>query len=77
MLTPTTAPPNSVTPEAHAELTSRTPASFSDIPPVLRWEDDAEVELASPNWTHWPAAADTANGGVNAGVKGRLYVTEA
>lgn len=68
MLTPITAPPVSITLERHAELTSSTPASFSDIPPVLRWENDATVELATPG-----APQGWASG---VAVPGRLYVTE-
>ncbi|TYJ54961.1 hypothetical protein B9479_004373 [Cryptococcus floricola] len=70
MLTQTSAPPQSISPEQHAQLTSSTPASFTDIPPVLRWEDDAEVELSSLSggWEAWGSQ------GTKAG--GRLYVTE-
>jgi nucleotide-sensitive chloride channel 1A len=76
MLTPTTAPPPQITPEAHAELTSRTPASFADIPPILRWEGDAEIELASAQWAYWGNDASAPANGVVGGVQGRLYVTE-
>lgn len=67
MLSPISAPPHSISPEAHAELTSRTPASFSDIPPVLAWEGGAEIALAAASWPAWGGAARVA---------GRLYVTE-
>lgn len=77
MLTPITSPPPSISPAAHDELTSSTPASFADIPPVLRWEDDAEVVVESGSWT-WGEGAASANGsGAPARVAGRLYVTEA
>ncbi|KAL1407727.1 hypothetical protein Q8F55_007160 [Vanrija albida] len=75
MLTPITTPPHSISPEAHAELTSRTPASFADIPPILRWEDDAEVLVDSGSW-QWEGAG-AANGGGAQRVPGRLFVTEA
>ncbi|WOO78429.1 Obg-like ATPase 1 [Vanrija pseudolonga] len=57
-----------------------TPASFADIPPVLRWEDDAEVVVESGSWT-WGGSEGAGAGANGSGaaprVKGRLYVTEA
>ncbi|KLT41874.1 hypothetical protein CC85DRAFT_286116 [Cutaneotrichosporon oleaginosum] len=86
-LTPISQPPHSISAEEHDQLTSSTPASFDDIPPVLRWEGDAEVSLAVPSWTAWSKTGDEANGdangdnndsghGVSHRVPGRLYVTE-
>ncbi len=86
-LTPISQPPHSISPAEHDQLTSSTPASFDDIPPVLRWEGDAEVSLAVPSWTAWGTkeANGDANGdandddsghGVSHRVPGRLYVTE-
>ncbi|KGB77690.2 chloride channel nucleotide-sensitive 1A [Cryptococcus deuterogattii R265] len=68
MLSPIIAPPASISPEDHAQLTSSTPSSFSDIPPVLRWSDQVEIELSSTNggWESWPSPKS----------QGKLYVTE-
>lgn len=68
MLSPISAPPTSISPEDHAQLTSSTPSSFSDIPPVLRWSDQVEVELSSTNggWESWSSPRS----------QGKLYVTE-
>lgn len=82
MLEATSTVPRHISPESHAEMTSSTPADFGDIPPILRWEDDASVELASPSetWAGWGKADATANGtngtSVEGEVRGRLYVTE-
>jgi nucleotide-sensitive chloride channel 1A len=65
MLSPLNAPPTYITPEEHTSLTSSTPTSFVDIPPVLRWSDEAvEVSLA-PHDGFWAGK-----------VKGQLWVTE-
>ncbi|WWD17933.1 hypothetical protein CI109_102378 [Kwoniella shandongensis] len=68
MLSTLTTPPQSISPEEHAQLTSSTPSSFIDIPPVLRWSDQVEVVMSSPQggWESWPAGR----------VSGMLYVTE-
>lgn len=39
-LQPITTPPKYSSPEEHARLTSTTPTSFSDLPPVLGFQDD-------------------------------------
>lgn len=40
------APPVSISPDEHRERTAATPASFSDIPPVLRHkEENAQVVI--------------------------------
>ncbi|WVQ97358.1 hypothetical protein IAU59_004470 [Kwoniella sp. CBS 9459] len=71
MLTPSTAPPHTITPEEHSTITSSTPTSFVDIPPVLRWLDQVEVFMTptSGGWEGWSEGA--------ARVAGSLYVTEA
>ncbi|OCF38588.1 chloride channel, nucleotide-sensitive, 1A [Kwoniella heveanensis CBS 569] len=68
MLTPTTTPPHTITPEEHSTITSSTPTSFVDIPPVLRWLDQVEVYMSpvSGGWEAWTGR-----------IGGRLYVTEA
>ncbi|WVW82252.1 hypothetical protein I302_104258 [Kwoniella bestiolae CBS 10118] len=69
MLSPITAPPNSISPEEHTQITSSTPSSFVDIPPILRWYDeDVQVLLSSRNggWEGWNEGR----------VKGKLWVNE-
>jgi hypothetical protein len=69
MLSPLTSPPPCISPAEHVALTSATPSSFTDIPPVVRWSDeDVMISLASdsPHWSGWPARAS-----------GTLWVTEA
>ena len=67
MISPLTEPPSFVSPEEHASLTSSTPGSFVDIPPVLRWGDEADISMmpSSGGWENWPAR-----------VHGKVYVTE-
>lgn len=70
--------PPSVTPEQHAELTASTPASFTDIPPVLKFEGDVEVEL-DPSLDGLKAGS-RANGhsaGATQHLDGKLWATEA
>lgn len=53
MLSELTAAPRHISPEEHAALTSSTPASFDDIPPVLRWTSgqvEVVLEPAQPFW---------------------------
>ncbi|WVO17846.1 hypothetical protein L204_105544 [Cryptococcus depauperatus] len=68
MITVITAPPAFISPEEHAQVTSSTPASFTDIPPVLRWSDEVEIHLSSVagGWESWNAGK----------ARGKLYVTE-
>lgn len=70
--------PSSVTLEQHAELTASTPASFTDIPPVLKFEGDVEIEL-DPNLPGLKAGS-RANGHQSSSVQhldGKLWATEA
>jgi nucleotide-sensitive chloride channel 1A len=55
--------PPFVSEEEHARITACTPANFADIPPILRWGDEAEVEVGGEGW--W----DTK-------MSGKLWVTE-
>lgn len=67
-VTPLTSTPRHISADAHAELTSATPADFAEIPPILRWEGEVEV---TP-----PATNDgTANGHADKQT-GTLWVTE-
>ncbi|KAH8094450.1 regulator of volume decrease after cellular swelling-domain-containing protein [Cristinia sonorae] len=62
-----TALPTHISPEQHKELVASTPASFSDIPPVLRHtEHNVSISLSPPS-EEFPEA-DCANG--------TLYVIE-
>ncbi len=47
MLTPSTTSPVYITPSQHTSLTSTTPSSFQEIPPIIRWCSDALGEGAS------------------------------
>lgn len=59
--------PKFISPEEHRNLVASTPASFSDIPPVLRHqEDNVSITLDPPVDAF--SAADAANGS--------LYVIE-
>ncbi|WWC58584.1 uncharacterized protein I303_101127 [Kwoniella dejecticola CBS 10117] len=72
MLSPINEPPHSITPEEHAQITSSTPSSFVDIPPILRWADDVEVDVTlSPLTGGWEGWASS-----NGRVKGKLSVNE-
>jgi nucleotide-sensitive chloride channel 1A len=65
MFTPVNDPPTFVTPEEHAQITSSTPDSFSDIPPALRFHDtEVEIEI------------DPKLEFLSERVKGTLWVTE-
>lgn len=68
-LTPIAQPPHAISQEEHDALTSSTPANFDDIPPVLRWQGEAEVSLAVPSWTAW-ASARAPNANADGGVDG-------
>jgi hypothetical protein len=63
MLTKIDQPPAHISEDEHTQLTASTPASFADIPPVLRWGDVGEVEVGGEGW--WDGR-----------VAGRIYVTE-
>ncbi|EIW72654.1 hypothetical protein TREMEDRAFT_25761 [Tremella mesenterica DSM 1558] len=67
MLSPATTPPTYISPEDHAALTSSTPGSFVDIPPILRWADEVEISMEPQDggWEGWDRK-----------VKGKLWVTE-
>jgi nucleotide-sensitive chloride channel 1A len=65
-----TSQPHFITPEEHAALTSSTPASFTDIPPVLRHvEEHVEVELD-------PAMPEIGASSAAERLTGKLWVTE-
>lgn len=61
-----TTPPPHISREEHATLTSSTPQSFGDIPPVLRFHDEVEVILT-------PGQVVNLEGRI----RGSLWVTEA
>lgn len=63
MLTKIDQAPAHISEDEHAQLTASTPASFADIPPVLRWGDVGDVEVGGEGW--WDGK-----------VAGRIYVTE-
>lgn len=65
-LTELSAPPSHISREEHTDLTSSTPQSFDDIPPVLRFHDEVEILLS-------PGAAVNLEGRI----RGSLWVTEA
>ena len=67
MFTPTTEVPHYISPDGHDDLTSSTPSSFQDIPPILRFQDDA-VEVIIVPTIGWAGDGK---------VKGRIWVTEA
>ncbi|KAJ9120685.1 hypothetical protein QFC22_002616 [Naganishia vaughanmartiniae] len=67
MFTPISTPPTFVTPEEHAQITSSTPSSFSDIPPALRYQDN-EVELVIEPQLEAYGSSDR--------LKGSIWVTE-
>lgn len=67
MFTSISTPPTFVTPEEHAQITSSTPSSFSDIPPALRYQDD-EIELVIEPQLEQYGSLDR--------LKGRVWVTE-
>nr|XP_019014979.1 uncharacterized protein I206_01067 [Kwoniella pini CBS 10737]OCF53760.1 hypothetical protein I206_01067 [Kwoniella pini CBS 10737] len=69
MLSPIDVPPNSISVEEHSQITSSTPNSFIDIPPILRWLDEVEIELSPLNngWEKWQNLGK---------IKGNLWVNE-
>lgn len=73
MLQTLTSPPTYTSAEEHAHLTSSTPSSFADIPPVLHFTSSSAEVVLSPlvgGWESWPSGSDSR-------VKGTLWVTEA
>lgn len=58
--------PPHISREEHTALTSSTPQSFDDIPPVLRFHDEVEITLS-------PGTAVALDGRI----RGSLWVTEA
>jgi nucleotide-sensitive chloride channel 1A len=64
----TTNPPTTVTREEHTTLTSSTPQSFDDIPPILRFEDNVEITLSQGEGPS-PVSIEGRTGG-------KLWVTE-
>jgi len=69
----TSTPPTTVSREEHTSLTSSTPQSFGDIPPVLRFEDNVEITL-----TQSESEGGSSSGSVSyeGRVGGRFWVTE-
>jgi nucleotide-sensitive chloride channel 1A len=65
-------PPTFVSREEHASLTSQTPASFGDIPPVLRFNDQVEITLSPPSGS---GSGSSVN--IEGRIQGQLWVTEA
>jgi nucleotide-sensitive chloride channel 1A len=65
MISPLNSPPPFITAGEHATLTSSTPSSFADIPPVLRWTDDDVHVSMSPHDGWWEGKQG-----------GKLWVTE-
>lgn len=64
----TSTPPTTVSREEHTSLTSSTPQSFGDIPPVLRFEDEVEVTLSQ--------GEGSSSVHIDGRVGGKLWVTE-
>lgn len=64
----TSTPPTTVTREEHTTLTSSTPQSFDDIPPVLRFEDNVEITLSQ--------GEGSSSVSIEGRVNGKLWVTE-
>lgn len=54
-ITPVTAIPNYITPEQHHEAIASTPASFNDIPPVLRHKEENVSVTIEPPLEEFPA----------------------
>lgn len=59
--------PAHVSPEEHKNLVGSTPASFTDIPPVLRWKEEGVRVALDPAMSGW-AEED--------GKEGTLFVLE-
>ena len=64
----TTNPPTTVTREEHTTLTSSTPQSFGDIPPILRFEDNVEITLSQ--------GEGSSSVSMDGRIRGKLWVTE-
>ena len=59
-------PPTPITPVEHAQLTSSTPSSFSDIPPVCHRKVDGVKLRLAPGLDGWTVEGE---------VEGTLYVS--
>ena len=59
--------PRSVSPAEHRQLVASTPASFSDIPPVLRHKEEGVTVTLDPPVEGFSTAD---------GAKGTLYIIE-
>jgi hypothetical protein len=68
----TSTPPTSISREEHTSLTSQTPQSFGDIPPILRFQDQVEITLT-------PSTSEASGSSVNyeGRIQGQFWVTEA
>jgi hypothetical protein len=68
----TSIPPTSISREEHTSLTSQTPQSFGDIPPILRFQDQVEITLT-------PSTAEASGSSVSyeGRLQGQFWVTEA
>jgi len=64
----TTNPPTTVSREEHTTLTSSTPQSFGDIPPILRFEDNVEITLSQ--------GEGSSSVSIEGRIRGKLWVTE-
>lgn len=64
----TTNPPTTVSREEHSNLTSSTPQSFGDIPPILRFEDNVEITLSQ--------GEGSSSVSIEGRIGGKLWVTE-
>jgi nucleotide-sensitive chloride channel 1A len=64
----TSTPPTTVSREEHTSITSSTPQSFGDIPPILRFEDQVEITLS---------ASEGSSINYQGRIQGKLWVTEA
>jgi len=64
----TSTPPTTVSRDEHASLTSSTPQSFDDIPPILRFEDNVEITLSQ--------GEGSSSVSIEGRIGGKLWVTE-
>ena len=66
-ITPITSLPNYITPDQHREAIASTPASFNDVPPVLRHKEENVSVSIEPALEGFPAPECA---------EGTLYVIE-